>query len=94
MDRQVVKHYEQLLKSNIMQNQLNGVSKTLHEQVAQLIANDKDDKIEIQLAYNNVVREIVGKSINFFQHSRDVPKAVHSLHFGTSLSFFFKYHRY
>ncbi|KYG92122.1 hypothetical protein [Metasolibacillus sp. FSL K6-0083] len=61
MDRQVVKHYEQLLKSNIMQNQLNGVSKTLHEQVAQLIANDKDDKIEIQLAYNNVVREIVGE---------------------------------
>ncbi|WP_107942591.1 hypothetical protein MHH70_03460 [Metasolibacillus sp. FSL H7-0170] len=61
MDRQVVKHYEQLLKSNIMQNQLNGVSKTLHEQVAQLIANDKDDKIEIQLAYNNVIREIVGE---------------------------------
>ncbi|WP_042473601.1 hypothetical protein [Bacillus ndiopicus] len=61
MNRQAVKHYEQLLKSTIMQIQLNGASQTLQEQVSQWIANDKADKIEIQLAYDNVVQELVGE---------------------------------
>ncbi|MEC1177519.1 hypothetical protein P9B03_03400 [Metasolibacillus meyeri] len=61
MDRQAVKHYEQVLKSTIMQMQLNGASPSLHEQVEQLIASDRTDELEIQLAYNHVVRELVGE---------------------------------
>lgn len=63
MDQQIVKHYEQVLKANIMQIQLNGASLTLSEQVAQLVAKDRADQAEIRRAYDNVVRELVGEAL-------------------------------
>lgn len=62
MDQQIVKHYEQVLKANIMQIQLNGASLTLPEQVAQLVAKDRADQAEIRRAYDNVIRELVGEA--------------------------------
>lgn len=60
MDPQVVKHYENLFKTEIMYRQFDGTRKTLKELSEQFMGEDEAHQTDIHTAYMNVRKELIG----------------------------------
>ena len=62
MNPQIIEYYENFFKNEIMQKQFNGATKTLKELSEQLAGQDEVHQTDIQRAYKNVRKEIIGRS--------------------------------
>lgn len=60
MNQHIVEYYENIFKNEIMQKQLDGATKTLKELVAEFIQRDEAHHTDIQTAYTNVKKELIG----------------------------------